>query len=157
MVAAVLLGGAIRVRHQCYPGTHAWWQVCLSHYLLVHLCCAVGSAVQCSAGGRGGWEGKPALALALCGRGPMAIHRHWRGGWVSHAAHTSRHNSQSWVGLRALGPRGSSGGAEGSRTRWTPVTAVTPCVRRKMCTPSCAASAGKGGGVRALPHARGRG
>ena len=34
----------------------------------------------------------------------------------------------------------------GSRTRWTPVTAVTSCVRRKVCTPSRAAGAGKGGG-----------
>ena len=62
--------------------------------------------------------------------------RSWRAdgfGWLSGA------------GLRALGRRGSSGGAEGSRTRWTPVTAVTSCVRRKVCTPSRAAGAGRGG------------
>ena len=85
------------------------------------------------------------VALTPCGREPVAIHRHWGGRWVSHAAHTSRHRSQSGAGLRALGPCGSSGGAEGSRTRWTPVTAVTSCVRRKVCTLSRAAGAGRGG------------
>ena len=57
LVAFVPLGGAIGVRHHCYPGRHAWRQACLLHYLLVHLWCAVGSAVQCSAGGRGGEGG----------------------------------------------------------------------------------------------------
>ena len=85
------------------------------------------------------------MALAPCGRRPVVIYRHPGGRWVSHAAHTSRHSSQSGAGLRALGPRGSSGGAEGSRTRWTPVTAVTSCVRKKVCTPSRAAGAGRGG------------
>ena len=65
----------------------------------------------------------------------MVIHRHWGGRRVSHAAHTSRHSSQFGVGLRALGPRGSSGDAEGSRSRWTPVTAVTCCVCRKDVHP----------------------
>ena len=69
-----------------------------------------------------------------------------------HAAHPSRHSSQSGAGLRALGPQGSSGGATGSTTRWTPVTAVTFCVRRKVCTPSRAAGAGRGGrGTGAAP------
>ena len=89
--------------------------------------------------------GGPAMALALCGREPAAISRHWVGRRVSHAAHTSRHGSQSGAGLRALGPPRSSGDAEGSRTRWTPVTAVTSCLRRKVCTPSRAAGAGRGG------------
>ena len=93
--------------------------MCPSHYLPVYLCCAVGSAVQCSAGGTGGGEGGPAVALSPCGRGPAAIHRHLAGRRVSHTAYTSRHSSQSGAGLRALGPRGLSGGAEGSRTRWT--------------------------------------
>ena len=57
MVAVVPLGGAIGVRHHCYPGRHAWWQACPLHYLLVQLWCAVGSAVQCSAGGGGGTGG----------------------------------------------------------------------------------------------------
>ena len=70
---------------------------------------------------------EPAVALSSCGREPAAIHPHWARRQASHAAHTSRHNSQSGAGLRALGPRGSSGGAEGSRTRWTPVTAMTSC------------------------------
>ena len=85
------------------------------------------------------------MTLAPCGRGPVAIHRHWVGRRGSHLAHTSRHSCQSEAGLRALRPRGSSGGAEGSRTRWTPVTAVTSCVRTKVCTPSRAAGAGRGG------------
>ena len=129
-----------------------WWQVRPSHYLPVHLCRAVGSAVQCSFGGRGGGGGGPAAASAPYGRGPVAIHRHREGRRESHAAHASRHSSHPGAGLRALGLRGSSGGAGGSRTRWTPVTAVTPCVRRKVCTPSRAAGAARGGGgVRVLP------
>ena len=145
MVAVVPLGGHIGVCHHCYPGRHAWWQVRPSHYLPVHQCRAVGRAVQCSAGGRGGGGGGPAVASAPYGRGPAAIHRHWEGRRGSHAAHASRHLSQSGAGLRALGPQRSSGGARGSRTRWTPVTAVTSCVRRKVCTPSRAAGADKGG------------
>ena len=145
VVAVVPLGGAIGVRHHCYPGRHAWWQARPSHYLLVHQCRAVGSAVWCSAGGRGGGGGGPAVASAPHGRGPAAIHRHWGGRRGSHAAHASRHSSQSGAGPRALGPRGSSSGVGGSRTRWTPVTAVTCCVRRKVCTPSRAAGAGRGG------------
>ena len=40
----------------------------------------------------------------------------------------------------------------GSRTRRTPVTAVTSCVRRKVCTPSRTAGAGRGGrGTGAAP------
>ena len=115
------------------------------HYLPVHLCRAVGSAVQCSAGGRGGGGGGPAAVSAPYGRGPVAIHRHWEGRRGSHAVHASRHCSQSGAGLGALCPRGSSGGAGGSRTRWTPVTAVTSCVRKKVCTRSPAAGAGRGG------------
>ena len=75
------------------------------------------------------------MASAGRGRGPVVIHRHWGGRWVSHAGHTSRHSSQSGAGLRALGPRGSSGGAKGSRSRWTPVMAVTSCVRKKGVYP----------------------
>ena len=82
------------------------------------------------------------MASAPYGRGPVAIHRHWEGRRGSHSAHASRHSSQSGAGLRALGPRQSSGGAGGSRTRWAPVTVVTSCVRRKVCTPSRAAGAG---------------
>ena len=145
VVAVVPLGGPIGVCHHCYPGRHAWWQAGPSHYLLVHQCRAVGSAVWCSAGGRGGGGGGPAVASAPHGRGPAAIHRHWEGRRGSHAAHASRHSSQSGAGPRALGPRGSSIGVGGSRTRWTPVTAVTSCVRRKVCTPSRAAGAGSGG------------
>ena len=121
MVAVVPLGEAIGVCHHCYPGRHAWWQVRPSHYLLVHRCRGVGSAVRCSAGGRGGGGGGPAVASAPHGRGPAAIHPHGGGRQGSHAAHASRHSSQSGAGLRALGPRGSSGGAGVSRTRWTPV------------------------------------
>ena len=146
-------GGSHRSPTSCYPGRHAWRQVCPSHHLPVYLCCVLGSAVQCSAGGRGGVEGGAAVALSPCGGGPAAIHRHSAGRRVTHAAHTSHHSSQSGPGLRALGPRGSSGGAEGSRTRWTPVTAVTSCVRRKVCTPFRAARAGRGGqGTGAAPY-----
>ena len=74
------------------------------------------------------------MVLVPCGQGPVVIHRHWGGGRVSHAAHTLRHSSKSGAGLRALGPRGSSGDAAGSRTRWAPVTALTSCVRTKACT-----------------------
>ena len=87
------------------------------------------------------------MASAPHGWGPAAIHRHWEGRRGSHAAHASRHSSQSGAGPRALGPRGSSSGVRGSRTRWTTVTAVTSCVRRKVCTPSRAAGAGRGGWV----------
>ena len=45
VVAVVPLGGPIGVCHHCYPGRHAWWQARPSHYLLVHQCRAVGSAV----------------------------------------------------------------------------------------------------------------
>ena len=152
VVAVVPLGGAIGVCHHCYPGRHAWRQARPSHYLLVHQCRAVGSAVWCSAGGRGGGGRGPAVASAPHGRGLAAIHRHWEGRRGSHAAHASRHSSQSWAGPGALGPRGSSGGVGGSRTRWTPVTAVTSCVRRRVCTPSRAAGAGRGGrGTGAAP------
>ena len=152
VVAVVPLGGAIGVCHHCYPGRHAWWQVRPSHYLLVDQCRAVGSAVQCSAGVRGGGARGPAVASAPYGRDAAAIHRHWEGRRGSHASHASRHSSQSGAGLSALGPRGSSGGGGGSRTRWTPVTAVTSCVRRKVCTPSRAAGAGRGGrGTGAAP------
>ena len=93
------------------------------------------------------------MALTPCKRGPVAIHQHWGGRSLSHAAHTLRHSSHSGAGFRALGPRGSSGGVEGSRTRWTPVTAVTSCVRRKVCTASRAAGAGRGGrGTGAAPY-----
>ena len=84
------------------------------------------------------------MVLVPCWQGLVVIGRHWGGGRVSHAAHTWRHRSQSGVGLRALGPRGSWGDAGGGRTRWTPVTAVTSCVRRKACTPSRATGAGRG-------------
>ena len=113
-------------------------------------CCAL---LRRGEGGRGGGEGGTAVELAPCGRGPVAIHRHWGGVSVSQAAHTSCHSSQSGAGLRALGPRGSPGGPEGSRTRWTPVMAVTSCVRRKACPPSRAAGAERRGrGTGAAPY-----
>ena len=56
VVAVVSPEGPIGVCHHCYSGRHAWWQARPSHYLLVHQCRAVGSAVWCSAGGGGrGW------------------------------------------------------------------------------------------------------
>ena len=92
------------------------------------------------------------VALAPGGHRLSAIHRHWGGRRASHPAHTLRHRSQSGPGLRALGPRGSSGFAGGSRTRWSPVTAVTSCVSRKACTPSRASGAWRGGrGTGAAP------
>ena len=57
VVAVLPLGEAIGVCPHCYPGRHAWWQVRPSDYLPVHQCRALGSAVQCSAGGRGGGGG----------------------------------------------------------------------------------------------------
>ena len=152
VVAVVPLGGAIGVCHHCYPGRHAWWQVRPSHYLPVHQCRAVGSAVQCSAGGEGGrgWGAGCGISSVRAGAGghPWAL----GGRRGSHAAHASCHSSQSGAGLRALGPRGSSGGAGGGRTRWTRVTAVTSCVPREVCTPSRAAGAGRGGrGTGAAP------
>ena len=79
VVAVVALGGAIGVCHHCYPGRHAWWQLRPSHYLPVRQCRAVRSAVQCSAGGRGGGDGGAAVASAPYGRDPAAIHQHWEG------------------------------------------------------------------------------
>ena len=141
MVAVDPLGGAMGVRHPvilvgmhgggCAPPITSRW------------ICVVSWAVLCSAPQGGG--GGLAVASSPCGRGPAAIHQHWAGRLLSHAAHMSRHSSQSGAGLRGLGPRGSSGGAEGSRTRWTPITAVTSCVRRKVSTPSRAAGAVRGG------------
>ena len=139
VVAVVPLGGAIGVRHYCYPCRHVWLQTCLSHYLLVHLWRATGSAVWCWGGGR------LFPVMVLGGEGSAAIYPHWNGRRVSESAHSPRHSSQSGVGLSALGPRGSSGGAGGSRTRWTPVTAKTSCVPKKACTPSRALGAGRGG------------
>ena len=89
------------------------------------------------------------------GQGSVAIHWHWGGRRASHTSHSPRHSSQFGVGLRALGPQGSLSGAGVSRTRWTPVTAVTSWVRRKACTPSCAL--GARGGARALPRRGGWG
>ena len=54
VVAVVPPEGPIGVCHYCHSGRHAWWQARPSHYLLVHQCRAVGSAVWCSAGGGGG-------------------------------------------------------------------------------------------------------
>ena len=107
---------------------------------------AVPSAVPWGALRGGGGEGVGGLLWRQprTAGGP-AIHRHWEGRRGSHAAHASRHTSQSGAGPRALGPRGSSSGVGGSRTRWTPVTAVTSCVRRKVCTPSRAAGRREGG------------
>ena len=145
VVAVVPLGGAIGVRRHCYPGRHAWRQLCPFHNLLVHQCCAVGIAVQCCAGGMGaGGRGGLAVVSAPCGQGPVVIYWHWGGRPVSSAAHTLRHRSRSGAGHRALGPRGLSGDAGGRRTRWTPVTAVTSCVRRKACNPSRASGTGRG-------------
>ena len=70
------------------------------------------------------------------------------------ATRPTRHATAPSLG-RGPGPwaaRGSSVGFGGSRTRWTPVTAVTSCVCRKVCTPSRAPGAGRGGrGTGAAP------
>ena len=114
MVADVPLGGSNGVRHHCYPDRHAWLQAC--PFLLVLLWCAVGSAVWCCVAGR-----RRGLVVEMFSgdQGSAAIHQHWGGRRMSHAARLPRHSSQSGLGLRALGPRGSSGGAGASRTRWT--------------------------------------
>ena len=109
MVAVIPLGGAIGVRHHCYPGRHAWRQACPLQYLLVHQWCAVGSAVQCCAGGLGEGEGGAAVVLPPCGQGLVVIHRHRGGRRLSNAAHTSRHSSQSGVRLKGPGPLGVVG------------------------------------------------
>ena len=54
VVAVVLLGGAIRVRHRGYPGRHARLQACPSQCLPMRRWRAVGRVVRCSGGG-GGW------------------------------------------------------------------------------------------------------
>ena len=84
------------------------------------------------------------VVLVPSGQGSVVIHRLWGGRRGSHAAHTSRHSSQSEVWLTALGHGGSQGDARGSRTRWTPAMAVTSCVCRKVCTLSRASGAGRG-------------
>ena len=81
--------------------------------LLVHQCRAVGSAVRCSAGGRGGGGGGPAVASAPHGREAAAIYRHWEGRRGSHAAHASRHSPESGAWPRALGPQGVIGWCRG--------------------------------------------
>ena len=108
---------------------------------------AVPWAVPCGALRWGGGEGVGGRLWRQprTGRGRRPSIAHWEGRRGSHAAKASRHSPQSWARPRALGPRGLSGGVGGSRTRWTPVTAVTSCVRRKVCTPSRAAGAGRGG------------
>ena len=86
-----------------------------------------------------------ALVMVPGCQGSAIINRHWGGRRVSSAAQSPRHSSQS-----AVGPRGTSGDARGSRTRWNPVTQVTSCVCRKACTPSRASGArrdGRGTGV----------
>ena len=85
------------------------------------------------------------VVLVPSGQGSMIMHQHWGGRRASHAAHTSRNNSPSGVGLRALGPGGSSGDAGGVTHKVTPLMAVTSCVRKKACTPSRASGAGRGG------------
>ena len=99
----------------------------------------MGSAVRCREGG--------GLAVVVVpGRqGPLAINGYWGGRRANQAAQSPRRSPQSGVGLRALGRRGSSDGAAGSRTRWTTVTAVTSWIRKKECNPSCASGAGRGG------------
>ena len=95
------------------------------------------------------------VVIVQGGQGLVAIHQHWRR--VSHSAHSPRQSSVSGVGLRVLGPRGSSGGTRWSPIRWTPVTAVTSRDTRKPCTPSRALGARRGGGARALPRRGGWG
>ena len=97
------------------------------------------------------------VVLVPGGQGSAVIQRHWGGRRASHAALFLRHSAQSWVGLRALGPLGWSGDAGGSRTKWTPVTALTSCVCRKVSTPSRASGPGRGGQGRALPRRGGWG
>ena len=145
VVPVIPLRGGIGVRHPSYPDRRALLQASLSNYLPVHRWGVVGGAVSCR--GRG-----HIVAVAPGGHGPVAIHLQRGGRRARNSAHTLRHSSQSRVGLRALGPRGSSGVAGGGRTRWTPVTASTSWVRRKACTPSRASDSGRGGGARALPR-----
>ena len=99
---------------------------------------------QCRAVPEGGGGGL-VVVVAPGGQGPVAIHRHWGGRWASLSAHSPRHSPQSGPVLRALRPRGSSGVAGGSRTRWSPITAGISSVCRKACTPSRASGTGRGG------------
>ena len=97
------------------------------------------------------------MASAPCGRGasghPSALGRDAGEPRVPHVAP----QLPVWGGAQGPGPSGVVGWFRGRRTRWTPVTAVTSCVCRKMCTPSRAAGAGGGGGVQALPQIGGWG
>ena len=72
--------------------------------------------VLCGAG-RGGVR---VLAVAQAGHWLVVIHGHWGGTRARHSAHTLPHSYPSGMGLRALGPWGSSGVAGERRTRWTP-------------------------------------
>ena len=119
------------------------WQVCVAAGAPVPL--SNSASVACCGWCRvvPGWG--RVVAVVPAGLRPVAIWRHLGGRRASNSAHSLRHSSQSGAGLRALGPRASSGVAGGSRTRWTPMTAVTSCVRRKACTPSRASGAGRGG------------
>ena len=109
---------------------------------------AVPWAVSCGAlrGGGGGGEGvggrlwrQPRTA-----GGPRPSTGIGRGG--GGATRPTRRATAPSLG-RGSGPWAPGGrrAVGGSRTRWTPVTAVTSYVRRKVCTPSRAAGAGRGG------------
>ena len=100
MVAVVSLGGAIAVRHCGYPGRQARLQACPSQCLSVHRWRAVRSVLRCLRG-----PGGLVVVVALGGQGPVAMHSHSGMRQASHSAHNPHHSSQSWVGLRALGPR----------------------------------------------------
>ena len=111
-------------------------------------------AVPCSALRGGGWEGvggrlwrqprtgggqRPSIGISRGGGGATRPTRRA-------TARSLGRGSGPWA------PGGRRVVPGGGRTRWTPVTAVTSCVRRKVCTPSRAAGAGRGGrGTGAAP------
>ena len=138
VVAVVPLRGANGVGQRSYSDRFAWLQAPLSYYLALHVWRALGGAVWCQGGGASRCGG-PGWSWAGCH--PPALE--WEVGEPlgPHAAPQLPVRG----GAEGSGPTGSLVVSGGSRTRWTPATAVTSWVRRKACTLFRASGAGRGG------------
>ena len=81
----VPLQGAIGVRPCSYSVRRSWLQTCLSYHLHVRRWCALGGALQCQGGGKGGSWWKPRLVM-----GQWSSTGIWGGGgraiWPAHCA-----------------------------------------------------------------------
>ena len=118
VVAVVPLGGAIGVRHRCYPGRHVWLHACPSHYLLVHQWRAAGSAVWCCEGGRGGGGagGGDASGRSGVGGHPPALGREA----VEAVGPLATPELPVWGGAQGPGPPGVLGWCQGGSHKVDP-------------------------------------